>query len=94
MKLVSDKALRELATLHPDARRPLQDFRHLVERGSFHGFAELRMTFGSVDKGDDRYVFDIGGNKYRLIATIAFQPQLMWVKAVLTHAQYDKEQWK
>lgn len=94
MKLISNKALREFAALHPDAARPLQDFRHLIERGRFGSFAELRATFGSVDKVGDRYVFDIGGNKYRLIAAIAFGAQLLWVKAVLTHAEYDKGQWK
>ena len=94
MKLISNKALREFAAGHPDAEQPLQDFRHLVEHGEFRNFAELRATFASVDKVDDRYVFNIGGNKYRLIAAIAFAPQLLWVKAVLTHAEYNKGAWK
>jgi mRNA interferase HigB len=42
----------------------------------------------------DRYVFNIGGNKYRLVCTIAFQAGLVWVKAVLTHSEYDKGAWK
>lgn len=42
----------------------------------------------------DRFVFDIGGNKYRLVAAVAFQVQLMWVKAVFTHAEYDEGKWK
>jgi mRNA interferase HigB len=49
---------------------------------------------GSVDKVGERFVFNIGGNKYRLIASIAFTPQLFWIKAVLTHADYDKGEWK
>lgn len=44
--------------------------------------------------GGGRYVFNIGGNKYRLVAAIAFQLGLMWVKAVLTHSEYDKGAWK
>lgn len=94
MKLISNKALREFAALHPDAAQPLQDFRHLVENGTFGSFAQLRATFGSVDKVGERYVFNIGGNKYRLVAAIAFQAGLMWVKAVLTHRAYDKGAWK
>ncbi|MDP2432956.1 MAG: type II toxin-antitoxin system HigB family toxin [Pseudomonadota bacterium] len=94
MKLISNKALREFAGIHPDADEPLQAWRRLVERGSFQTFAELRATFASVDKVGDRYVFNIGGNKYRLIASMAFSAQMVWVKAVLTHADYDKGAWK
>ncbi|OGB26213.1 MAG: hypothetical protein A3I66_00745 [Burkholderiales bacterium RIFCSPLOWO2_02_FULL_57_36] len=94
MKLISNKALREFAALHPDADTPLQDFRRLVESGTYASFAQLKATFASVDKVGDRYVFNIGGNKYRLIAAIAFQPGLVWVKAVLTHREYDKGDWK
>lgn len=94
MKLISNKALREFAALYPDAEQPLQDFRHLVEHSRFAGFAQLKATFASVDKVGERYVFNIGGNKYRLVAAIAFQAGLMWVKAVLTHHEYDKGAWK
>lgn len=94
MRLISNKVLREFARYYPDADAPLQAFRRLIEAGSFSSFADLRRCFGSVDKVGERYVFDIGGNKYRLIASIAFTPQLVWVKAVLTHADYDKGKWK
>ena len=94
MKLISNKALREFAAQHPDAAQPLQDFRHLVEHGMFSSLAQLRATFASVDKVGERYVFNIGGNKYQLLAAMAFQAGLMWVKAVLTHAEYDKGAWK
>jgi mRNA interferase HigB len=86
--------LREFAAIHPDAEAPLQAFRQLVERGRFENFAALRATFRGVDKVGERFVFNIGGNKYRLIAAIAFAPQLLWVKAVLTHAEYDRGDWK
>ena len=94
MKLISNKALRDFAALHPQANQPLQDFRRLIEQGTYTSFAQLKATFASVDKVGERYVFNIGGNKYRLVATIAFQPGLVWVKAVLTHEQYDKGAWK
>ena len=94
MKLISNKALREFAQVHPDAEGPLQAWRRLIEHSSFASFAELRTTFASVDKVGERHVFNIGGNKYRLIAAIAYGPQVVWVKAVLTHAQYDLGAWK
>lgn len=94
MKLISNKALREFALVHPDAEHPLQAWRRLIEHGGFNSFAELRATFASVDKVGERYVFNIGGNKYRLVAAIAYAPRVVWVKAVLTHAEYDKGAWK
>ncbi len=94
MKLISNRALREFAEKHSEAGAPLQDFRRLIEHGSYQNFAELRATFASADKVGKRYVFNIGGNKFRLIASISFSLQALWVKAVLTHADYDKGDWK
>jgi len=94
MKLISNKALREFAAQHPAAGSALQAWRRLIERGDYPTFAELRATFSTVDKVEERFVFNIGGNKYRLIASIAFAAQIIWVKAVLTHKDYDKGSWK
>ena len=85
---------RRWAQLHADAEQPLQDFRHLLEQGTYARFAQLKLTFASVDKVGERFVFNIGGNKYRLVAAIAFQSGLVFVKAVLTHKDYDKGEWK
>ncbi len=94
MRLISNKALREFAAVYRDAHEPLQSWRSLIEGNSFNSFSSLRTTFGAIDKVGDKYVFNIGGNKYRLITTIAFVPQLVWVKAVLTHTEYDQGNWK
>ena len=93
-QLISNKALREFAALHPDAAQPLQDFRRKVEKGSFGNFAELRAVFPAVDKVGERYVFNIGGNKVRLVAGVDFAHYRVFIKAVLTHGEYDKERWK
>lgn len=93
-KLISNKALREFAALHADAAQPLQDFRRKVEKGSFGNFAELRAVFPAVDKLGERCVFNIGGNKYRLVAGLDFAHRRVFIKAVLSHGEYDKEQWK
>lgn len=94
MKLISNKALREFAAEHADADSPLRAFRQKVEKGEFSSFAALRAAFPGVDKVGDLFVFNIGGNKYRLIASVAFSVQTLWVKAVLTHNEYDKGAWK
>ena len=93
-KLISNRALREFAAVHADAAQALQDFRRKVEKGSFGNFAELRAVFPAVDKVGELVVFDIGGNKYRLIAYIRFEKQIVYIKAVLTHRDYDKGAWK
>lgn len=94
MKLISNNPLRDFSAIHPAADALLQNFRQLIERGPYNRFTDLKATFRSVDKVGERFVFNIGGNKYRLIAAIAFAPQLLWVKAILTQAEYDKGDWK
>ena len=93
-KLISNRVLREFAVLHAEAAQPLQDFRRKIEKGSFGNFAELRAVFPAVDKVGERIVFNIGGNKFRLVSGIDFARHMLWVKAVLTHGDYDKGAWK
>ena len=64
----------------------------IVETGAFSNFAELKRAFNATDKVGDFYVFDIGGNKYRLIASIHFNRQMLFVRHVFTPKEYDK--WK
>ena len=90
MRVISNKALTDFAALHPASEDPLQAWRRIVEASTFRGFAELRRTFNSVDRVGDFYVFDIGGNKYRLITAIHFNHQVIFIRHVFTHAQYDK----
>lgn len=94
MKLISNRKLREFSVIHPDAEAPLQAWRYLIEKSAYSNFAELRATFASADKVGERIVFNIGGNKYRLIAGVSFSTQQIFVKAVLTHVDYDRGEWK
>ena len=90
MRLISNEALRDLAGAHADAEAPLQGWRRIVERGVFANYAELKRAFNSVDKAGDYFVFNIAGNKIRLIAAIHFNTQILYVRAVMTHAEYDR----
>lgn len=47
-----------------------------------------------MDKGDDRLVFNIGGNKFGLVAGVDFHRRMLWIKSVLTHREYDEGDWK
>lgn len=90
MRVISNKALTDFAAVHQAADAPLQAWRCIVEASSFGNFAELRRSFSSVDRVGDFFVFDIGGNNYRLIAAIHFNRQMVFVRHVFTHAQYDR----
>lgn len=94
MKIISNSALRAFAALHPQADEPLQGWRRVIEKNRFGHWAELKAAFNAIDKVGELTVFDISGNKYRLIAYIRFEKQIVYIKAVLTHRDYDKGAWK
>lgn len=94
MKIISNSTLRAFAADHPQAEVPLQGWRRVMEKNRFANWAELKAAFNTVDRVGELVVFDIGGNKYRLIAYIRFEKQIVYIKAVLTHRDYDKGAWK
>lgn len=94
MKVITNRRLREFSALHPQAEQPLQEWRRIIEKNSFATFAALKQIFGSADKVGELVVFNIGGNKYRLAAYVQFTRQVLYIKAVMTHAEYDKGNWK
>ena len=65
-----------------------------MTHNNYNDFSELRAVFPSADLVDDLIVFNIGGNKYRLIASIHFNRRKVYVRQVLTHSEYDKGGWK
>lgn len=94
MKIISNSALRAFAAQHPQAQGPLQGWCRVIEKNRFDTWAALKAAFNTVDKVGDLVVFNVGGNKYRLIAHIRFEKQIVYIKAVLTHTEYDRGGWK
>lgn len=94
MKIISNRALRVFAIQHPQSENPLMGWKRVIEKNDFSNWAELKAAFNSVDKVGELVVFDIGGNKFRLVAYIRFEKQIVYIKAVLTHSEYDKGAWK
>lgn len=90
MRVISNKALQDFAAIHPEADGALQAWRKLLEASAIANFAALRQLVNSVDKAGDFHVFDVGGNKYRIVAAIHFNRGLLYVRHVFTHAQYDR----
>ena len=92
MRVISNKALTDFSVAHPEASVSLQTWRKVIELSVFTSFASLKNTFNTVDKVGLFYVFDIGGNKYRVVAAIHFDHQKLYIRHVFTHKEYDK--WK
>jgi mRNA interferase HigB len=94
MRVISHRAIRTFAAKHPDAKTGLDQWYRITKRARWHSLVEVWKVFPHADLVGQRTVFNLGGNKYRLIARISYRTQQMFVLAILTHAEYGKEQWK
>ena len=94
MHVIAKKPLKEFWVKHPDSKKPLEAWFRTIERSTFKTWSELRAAFPTADKVGDRIVFNIGGNKYRLITVIHFNRGKAFVRYVLTHKEYDEGRWK
>ena len=94
MHIISRKALREFWATHPNAAPSLTRWYKIVQESEFSNFVELRQTFPSADLVGNLVVFNISGNNYRLITSIHFNRKKVYIRHVLTHAEYDRGDWK
>jgi mRNA interferase HigB len=92
--IISRKKLNEFAEKHASASSSLAYWYSLAKRLDFTNYAELRKTFPSADQVGKLTVFNIGGNNIRLIAAIHYNRKKIYVRAVLTHSEYDEQRWK
>lgn len=94
MHIISRKALKEFWSRYPDSEAPLLRWYRIVENSNYDSFESLRTTFPSADRLGDLIVFNIGGNKYRLIVSAHFNRGKIYIRHVLTHKEYDRGAWK
>jgi mRNA interferase HigB len=94
MHVISRKKLRLFWSIHPEAKSSLNHWFRVAKKADWTKFADLQATFQSADQVGKYTVFDIGGNKYRLIAEINFKRCKIFVRHVLTHADYSRGTWK
>ena len=94
MHVISRKRLREAATRHPELELSLDVWFRIAKRASWQTLADVRRTFSSADLVQKWTVFNIKGNKYRLITEINYRFQRIYIRRVLTHAEYDQGKWK
>jgi mRNA interferase HigB len=94
MHVISRRRLREFWEVHADSEQALTRWYKLASKAEWASFAELKADCPSADQVDHLTVVDIGGNKYRLIVEVFFRDQVVLVRHVLTHKDYDKGKWK
>ena len=94
LHVISRKKLKEAASLHSDLEGPLDVWFRIAKRATWQTLAEVRSTLASADAVGKWTVFNIKGNKYRLITEVNYRFQRIYVRHVLTHAEYDGEDWK
>jgi len=94
MHVITRKRLLDFARAYPACASGLESWYRIVKHGGFSNFAELRRVFPGADQVGRFTVFNIGGNKARLIAAVHYGAQRIYVRHVLTHAEYDRGKWK
>ena len=94
MHIITRKRLLDFAEEHPNTSTPLDVWYRIVKSTEIKNFSQLREIFPRADKVENLTVFNIGGNKIRLIAAIHYDTQCLFIRHVLTHKEYDKENWK
>ena len=99
VRVISLKPLREFWERHPGAGEPLMGWYKTACNAQWSNLQDVRRTYSHADGvkmsgGETLTVFNIGGNKYRLVARIRYDYQLINVRAVMTHREYDQGKWK
>jgi len=90
VRVISRKKLREFWTTHADAEGPLSAWYKEAEKASWFKFSDIRDRYKSADQVEDRVVFNIAGNKYRLVVIVDYVGHGVLIRWVGTHAEYDK----
>lgn len=91
MRVIAKKALVEFYTEHKDAETALGDWYEKTTNAEWCCFADVKQTFNSADNvGDNRIVFNIRGNQYRLVALVLFRIKMVYIRFVGTHKDYDE----
>ncbi|MEB3197836.1 MAG: type II toxin-antitoxin system HigB family toxin [Candidatus Sericytochromatia bacterium] len=98
MHIISRRKLADFFAANAAAQKPLEAWFKIVSQASWSNFVELRQTFPSADLVGRLTVFNLGGNKFRLIAKVTYRVGptngTVFLRSILTHAEYDKGGWK
>lgn len=98
MRVISKKRLRDFWSIsaNADSQGPLEAWFRVVDnkKTAWRSWSDLKAIYSTADSVGNCVVFDIGGNKYRLITRVLYEKQKVYVLKVMTHGEYDKNKWK
>ena len=93
VNVISKRGLMIESARHPETVTAIERFYNVVRKSQWNGLNDVRKTFPSADQVGNVLIFDILGNNYRLITTVDYRRQRIFVKALLTHREYDRKGW-
>lgn len=94
VRIISKAAINEFCKTHKDALESLLHWHGVTKRAAWRHLVDVRVDFPHADAVDAFTVFNISGNKYRLVSVIKYRWQIVYIRHILTHAEYDKGKWK
>jgi len=94
MRIITRKRLLDFSRKHPNCKSGIESWYRIIKHTHFHNFVELRKVFPSADQVGKVTIFNIGGNKARLVAAIHYNTGKVYIRHILTHKEYDKGAWK
>lgn len=91
MRIIAHRALVLFYIKHPESKLALEMWYDIVKYAEWENFADMKKDFNSADNvGNQRFVFNIKGNNYRIVAVVKFKIKMVYIRFVGNHCQYDK----
>jgi len=91
MRIVTFKRIQEFSDQYPQAKSAIEDWYHKTCRAEWNNLNDIRKSFGSTDYVENsRFVFNIKGNNFRLVAIVIFASKKVYIRFIGTHNEYDK----
>jgi len=99
MRIITEKKLRAFwqevgGTERATRERVIRQWIAVVKKANWNTFPDIRTTFNHTDAYGNCLIFDLGGNKYRIIAKPAYRTKLLFIRFVMTHKEYDENKWQ
>ncbi|MDB9312367.1 type II toxin-antitoxin system HigB family toxin [Spirulina sp. CS-785/01] len=94
MHLISIRKLRDDAAMYPDLSQVIEAWYAVVKKAKWEHLEDVRKIYRDAEAVGNFTIFNLKGNKYRLIVGIDYSSQTVYYKYLLTHAEYDKDKWK
>lgn len=94
MRIISRKAIREASAKHTEWSPSLNAWHKIAKGADWKNFADVRNSWKNSDTVGRFVVFDISHNRCRLIATIKYEWKMVYIRRILSHAEYDRKEWQ